>query len=54
MINFEDFPITVDEKAEQVAKDVEAICLKVAQDNRENAESAYVISAFSRRATSLI
>ena len=43
MINFEPFPIEANEKTEQIAKDIQAICLKVAQDNRGGAESAYVV-----------
>ncbi len=43
MINFELFPLNADEKTEQIAKDIEAICLKVAQDNRNVTDSAYVV-----------
>ncbi|MDE0298612.1 MAG: class I SAM-dependent methyltransferase [Candidatus Poribacteria bacterium] len=43
MINFEAFPIQADEKTEQIAKDIQAICLKVAEDNRGDVESAYVV-----------
>ena len=43
MINFEPFPVQADEKTEQIAKDIQAICLKVAQDNRGHAESPYVV-----------
>ena len=43
MINFEPFPLQTNEKTEQIAKDIQAICLKVAQDNRGDAESPYVV-----------
>ena len=43
MINFEPFPVQADEKTEQIAKDVQAICVKVAHDNRGEVEPAYVV-----------
>ena len=43
MINFEPFPLIDDDKSRQVAADIKAICLKVAQDNRGEVDGAYVV-----------
>ena len=43
MFDFRDLPLRNEDKAKQIAKDVEAICLKVAQDNRAVANGDYVV-----------
>lgn len=43
MLDFQPFPLINAEKTEQIAKDIEAICLKVAQDRRGPADPAYVV-----------
>ena len=43
MLNFQPFPLQDSDKSKQVAKDVEAICLKVAQDHRGVVDGAYVV-----------
>ena len=48
MFNFQEFPLIDDDKSRQVAIDIEAICLKVAQDNRTVANAGFVVQ-HSRR-----
>lgn len=43
MLNFQPFPLVNDEKTTQVSVDIQAICLKVAQDNRGVANGAYIV-----------
>ena len=43
MLEFQPFPLRDTDKSKQVAKDIEAICFKVAQDNRGVEDGAYVV-----------
>ena len=43
MFDFQPFPFIGDDKTRQIATDVEAICQKVAEDNRGEVEGAYVV-----------